>query len=217
MNDFNARMIRIGVITLCAGIIANFIPVMYLWGAYGIIPPLHDIFKIWMLAAVTFAVSWVVQPITFFSLLGTAGSYIGWLAGSVADIRSPAVTMAQKAAGYEAGTPEGDVMAIIGITGSILLSVSVLTIFSVVGANVIEMVPPFVRASFKVILPAVFSAVYVQLASKHLKMGASTIFLAILVTFIAKNVIPIPGWIVNISIIIIGMLVARVQYVKWSK
>lgn len=214
--DFNSRMIRVGTVTLGAGIIANFIPVMYLWLVHGAVPPFADILKIWTVALVTFGVSWFVQPITFFGVLGTSGSYIAWLAGSVADIRCPAVTMAQKVTGYEPGTPEGDVISTIGIAGSIIVSVAMITVFTIVGANVIDILPAFVKESFKVILPAVFGAVYVELASKQLKMGTGTIILALALTAVAGKV-GIPGWLVNIAIILGGILVARVQYVMEAK
>lgn len=215
-SDMISRMIKIGTITLIAGIIANFSPVIYLWLAYGEIPPFQDILKIWTVAIVTFGVSWVVQPITFFSMLGTSGSYIGWLAGSVADIRCPAVTMAQKVTGYEAGTPEGDVMSTLGLTASVMVSVTMITIFTIIGAQVISILPPFIKESFKVILPAVFGAVYVELARKHLKMGLATIILALVISYIGPKV-GIPGWLVNIAIIAAGIVSARVIYKMESK
>jgi len=214
--DLNTRLIKIGAVTLIAGIIANFIPVMYLWLVYGEIPPFQDILKIWTIALVTFGVSWLVQPLAFFSLLGTSGSYIGWLAGSVADIRCPAVTMAQKVTGYEAGTPEGEIISTIGIAGSVLVSVSMITIFTIIGANIIDILPAFIKASFKVILPAVFGAVYVELASKHLKMGAATILVALGFSFLAIK-LGVPGWLLNIAIIGAGIVIARIQYLSETK
>ena len=212
----NAKLIRIGVVTLSAGVVANFVPVIYLWLAYGEIPPLADILKIWTVALVTFGVSWLVQPLTFFSMMGTSGSYIGWLAGSVADLRCPAVTMAQKVSGYEAGTPEGDIISTIGIAGSVLVSVSMITLFTVIGANIIDALPAFIKASFKVILPAVFGAVYVELASKYLKMGAATIAVAIGLSFLALK-FGMPGWLLNIAIIGAGIIIARIQYLSEAK
>ena len=209
----NAKLIRIGVVTLSAGVVANFVPVLYLWLAYGEIPPLADILKIWTVALVTFGVSWLVQPLTFFSMMGTSGSYIGWLAGSVADLRCPAVTMAQKVSGYEAGTPEGDIISTIGIAGSVLVSVSMITLFTIIGANIIDALPAFIKASFKVILPAVFGAVYVELASKYLKMGAATIAVAIGLSFLALK-FGMPGWLLNIAIIGAGIIIARIQYLS---
>ncbi len=91
-----------------------------------------------------------------------------------------------------------------------------ISVFAVVGANVIDVLPPFIKASFKVILPAVFGAVYVELASKHLKMGTATIVLAIAFTLLAKT-LGIPGWVLNIAIIAGGILVARAMYLAEAK
>lgn len=214
--EFNVKAIKIGTITMIAGVIANFVPAIYLYIAYGVIPPTADILKIWTVAAVTFGVSWVIQPITFFSLLGVSGTYIGWLAGSCADIRCPAVTMAQKAAGVEAGTPEGDVISTIGITGSIFMSVSVITFFTLIGMGLIEMLPLFVKTSFKYILPAVFGAVYVQLAGKHLTIGALTIVVGFIIAIIFK-IMAFPDWIMAILIICSGMFIARFQFTRDQK
>jgi len=211
--EFNAKAVRIGMITMIAGVIANFIPAIYLYITYGIMPPVADILKVWTVAAITFGVSWIIQPITFFSLLGVSGTYIGWLAGSCADIRCPAVAMAQKAAGVEAGTPEGDVISTIGLAGSIFMSVTVITFFTIVGMGLIEMLPPFIKTSFKYILPAVFGAVYVQLAGKNLAMGGMTIIAGFVIAAVFK-VFGLPGWIMNILIILSGMLIARYQFLR---
>ena len=213
---FNKKAMKIGTITLICGIIADFIPAIYLYVAYGVMPPIADILKVWTVAAITFGVSWIIQPITFFSLLGVSGTYIGWLAGSCADIRCPAVAMAQKAAGVEPGTPEGDVISTMGLAGSIFTSVTVITFFVLVGMGLIEAMPPFVKSSFKFILPSVFGAVYVQLAGKHLSMGAVTIICGVVLAF-AFKMLALPGWIMNICIICSGMLVARWQFVRDSK
>lgn len=215
-NDFNAKMIKIGTVTLIAGIIANFIPVTYLWLVYGEIPAIPDILKIWTVALVTFGVSWFVQPITFFSMLGLSGSYIGWLAGSVADLRCPAVTMAQKVTGYEPGTREGDVISTIGIAATVFVSLTMIMVFAIIGANIIDLLPPFIKKSFSVILPAVFGAVYVELASKQLNLGALTIVAGLGMAFLAPK-LGVPGWVLNIAIIGVGIFIARMLYLRESK
>ncbi|WP_441562267.1 hypothetical protein ACSZOP_08020 [Colibacter massiliensis] len=214
--EFNKKAIRIGMITMIGGIIANFIPAVYLYAAYGVVPPATDILKVWSIAIVTFGVSWVIQPITFFSLLGVSGTYIGWLAGSCADIRCPAVAMAQKSAGVEAGTPEGDVISTIGIAGSIFTSVAIITFFTVAGMGLIEMLPLAIRNSFKYILPAVFGAVYVQLAGKNLNLGAAAIIVAFIIAILFKTM-AFPGWLMNILIILSAMVLARIQFVWKAK
>lgn len=213
---FRKNQVRIGTITILCGMIANFIPAVFFYLAYGVGPSAGDIVTIWTLAAITYAVSWFIQPVTFFSMLGISGTYIGWLAGNCADIRAPAVTMAQKAAGYEPGTPEGDVMAVIGITGSIFVSVTIITLFTIIGDSVLAMVPPAVTAGFKYILPAVFGAVYAQLSLKHLKVGAITIAIGFVIAYVFKMV-HIPNYVLNIVLILLGVAVSRVEYVRNKK
>ena len=66
--SYNDRVIRVGSAIMIGGIIANFAPAIYLYLAYGLIPPVSDIFKVWTVVAVTFGISWIVQPISYFSL-----------------------------------------------------------------------------------------------------------------------------------------------------
>ena len=88
---------------------------------YGEMPDIATIGKLWLLVASAYGISWIVQPIAYFATLGTAGSYIGWLAGSVGDIRLPAASMAQKVVGVEPGTHEGDVIGTIGTACSVFV------------------------------------------------------------------------------------------------
>jgi len=210
-NDFRERIIRLGVLTVSAGVIANFIPALYMAVVHGVMPPLSDITKIWLVAAAAFGISWIVQVISYFPMLGVGGSYIAWLCGSVADIRLPAATMAQKATNSEQGTPQGDVMAIIGITASVLLSVTILTVFTFIGSAIVPMLPEFVTKAFGFILPAIYGGVYAVLSSKHLNIGLGTIVLACIIAYVAP-MLGIAKWLLSLIIIASGILVARVQY-----
>ena len=124
--------------------------------------------------------------------------------------------MAQKAAGVEAGTPEGDVISTMGLAGSIFTSVAIITFFTILGMGLIEMLPLAVKSSFKYILPAVFGAVYVQLAGKNLSLGAMAIIVGFLIAILFK-IMAFPGWMMNILIIVSAMLLARIQFVYKSK
>lgn len=209
--DFQAQVIRLGTFTLIAGIIANFIPALYLAGVVGVMPQWSDLLTIWAVAFSAFGASWIVQPLSFYPMLGTGGSYISWLCGNVADIRVPAATMAQKVTGSEHGTPRGDIMATIGISGSVLVSVLILTIFTLIGSAIMPMVPPFVKKAFGFVLPAVFGAVYAELSSKQINIGVGTIALATIIVYLAPK-IGIASWLTSLIVIAGGVLVARVQF-----
>ena len=214
--DFNKKLIKLGIISLVFAVVANFIPAIYLWLAYGLIPSVSDIFKIWGLALASLGISWVIQPIAYYSILGTSGTYIAWLAGSVADIRLPAVTMAQKVSGVEAGTHEGDVMSTIGIASSVLISVVFITIFTLIGSKVLTMLPKFVIDSFKYILPALFGAVYIEMSRKNFKAGILTLVLGI-VLMLTANALKFNAALMTIVVVACGILVCRILFVMDKK
>ena len=183
-EQFNAKLVRIGTITILAGIVANFTPAIYVYLRYGIAPSIGTIGQMWVLLAASMGVGWFVQPLSFFPILGTSGTYIAWLAGNVADIRTPASIMAQKSADVEAGTIEGDMISTLGIATSVFVSVSIITFFTFVGASIIPHFPEFVKDSFKFILPTVFAGVYVDLTQKHKKFGLVVIAFCVAVAYI---------------------------------
>jgi small basic protein len=211
--DFSARADKIGKFTLIAGLIANFVPALYLAGVVGVMPQFTDLLQIYAVAFSAFGVSWLVQPLSFYPMLGVGGSYIGWLTGNVADIRVPAATMAQRTAGAEPGSPEGDVMATIGIASSTFVSVAIITLFTLIGAAIMPMVPKFVTKAFGFILPAVFGAVYAELSRKHLKIGVLTIILGLAITFFGPK-LGVPRALVTILVIAGGVAMARVHFLN---
>lgn len=208
--QFKSMLTKIGIITLSFAVIANFVPAIYLWIAYGIAPSGKEILTIWGLAAATYGVSWVIQPIAYFSVLGSSGSYIAWLAGSVADIRLPSVAMAQKVSGYEAGTHEGDVISTIGIAGSVFVSVTMITIFTLIGTQVLPMLPEFITSSFKYILPSLFGAIYMELSSKNIRCGLMALIFGSLFTIFMASIVP--GWALTLIIVFSGILSARIVF-----
>jgi len=213
---FRNRCVKAGQLAVGLCIIANFLPGVYLWAAHGIMPSLGDLFQLWLLAAGAFGVSWIVQPIAYYGAIGTAGSYLSWVVGSVVDIRLPAVTMAQKIADVESGTEEGEVISMLAVAVSVFVSVSMVTVFTIIGTQVIPLLPAFVTGSFNYILPALFGAVYVSLAKKNMRMGLGTLAVAIVVLVLASHT-SIKGAIVNLFVVIMGMVVARIVYVSDQK
>ena len=214
--DYKQRIIRSGQIALIMCIIANFIPGIYLWVAHGIMPSLQDILQIWLLAAGAYAVSWIVQPIAYFGAIGTAGTYLYWVIGSVVDIRLPAALMAQKMADVDPNSEEGECISTMAIAVSVFVSVGMITLFTIIGVQIIPYFPPFITGSFDYILPALFGAVYINLAKKNMRMGIGTLAVAI-VLLIAMSFTSVPGALVNLLVVILGMVVARVVYVSDRK
>ena len=214
--DYKQRIIRSGQIALIMCIIANFIPALYLWISHGIMPSFQDILQIWLLAAGAYAVSWIVQPIAYFGAIGTAGTYLSWVVGSVVDIRLPAALMAQKMADVDPNSEEGECISTMAIAVSVFVSVGMITLFTIIGVQIIPYFPAFITGSFDYILPALFGAVYINLAKKNMRMGIGTLAVAI-VLLILMSFTSVPGALVNLLVVILGMVVARVVYVSDRK
>jgi len=212
-RDFNALVIRLGIATMSAGIVADFLPPLYVWAVYGACPPLADLAKIAVLATTAFGASWVVQLISYFPVLGMPGTYVSFLVGSVAEIRLPASAMAQRVTEVEQGTREAEVISTIAIAGSVLMSAFIITLFTFIGSAVVPLLPKLIQKSFDYILPAVFAAVLLELSRKYINVGLTTLAFAVLFSFAAKA-LSIPGWLWSVCVIAGGVGIARFFYVK---
>jgi hypothetical protein len=214
LEAFNSTLIRLGTVTILAGIVANFLPALYIYMRYGAIPPVGDLVKIWLLVGAAFGVAWIVQPVSFFPLIGTSGSYIAWLAGSVADLRTPASTMAQRSVDVETGTLEGDLVSTIAISTSVFVSVAIITIFTFLGSTLLPLLPAPVKASFNYILPAVFAAVYADLSIKDVKFGLVVLAASIAATILGSKFGVGSAWMYLISVtsgMLLGVLFFKMK------
>ena len=213
---YDQKLVKIGRLTMFFAIIANFIPAVYVGVRYGEMPSIATIGKLWLLVASAYGISWIVQPIAYFATLGTAGSYIGWIAGSVGDIRLPAASMAQKVVGVEPGTHEGDVIGTIGTACSVFVSAGMITLFIAIGSYIVPNLPQFVTDSFNNILPALFGAIYVDIARKDLRAGISGFIAGVLILFVGGK-LGINNGILTVLIVLSGILINRVFFVMDKK
>ena len=214
-SNFNSSLIRLGTITTALAIITNFFPVIYLYFRTGIAPGV-DSMKLFATLAAVYAAAWITMPITYFPVLGTGGSYVGWIAGSVSDIRLPAARMCQKISGYEEGTLEGDIASIMGITASVFVSITIVSIFAIIGASLVPLLPEFVTDSFVYIIPAVFSAIFIDVASKDYLL-AGILFTTGILIVVFLPLLGFPRWSLMPITIILGGFIAYLKFKKDNK
>lgn len=213
---FDKKCLRMGLVTMGAAVIASFLPALYLYFAYGVIPTGADIASLFSMMAASFAVGWLVQPITFYPALGIGASCLSWTTGNVADLRMPAISAAQKAAGIEAGTPEGNVLSAMAAATTNVVTVAFLTVITVVGSGLITLLPEQVTAAFSYIAPAIFGAIVVDYAMKNLKANLPLILSGFLV-YIALKAAGLPTVWITLLVVIIGMLVSRGVFTLQAK
>ena len=216
INDFRKAIIRLGLVMTTVCLAFNFMPAVYSSLTLGIWPSAGDLMKLWLLAAAAFGVGWFVQPISFFPIVGLAGTFIAWICGNVGDLRVPASTMAQKATGCETGTPKAELIGFLGIAASIFTSVTIITFFAIVGTSVMPLLPPFVVKALKFVLPGVLGAVYASLCTADLKLGV----LGLLGCLFGKIVFPkigLPGSFLMLANIILVLALSRGYFMMFLK
>ncbi len=160
---------------------------------------------------------WVVGAIeafTFGPMLGSGGSYLGFVTGNLTNLKVPAALNALQSMDVEANTEEGDVVCTIAIAVSSIVT----TIVLIVGMLLLAPLQPILQSptlapAFDNILPALFGGLAVVFVSKNWKIAVAPLLL-MLILFIAM-----PSLASSVSVLVpVGavftILVSRVLYKK---
>ena len=216
LNKFNSSIKTLGYVFVTIALLCNFVPAVYASITTGVFPAIGDLLTLWVAAASAFGVGYFVQPISFFPMANIAGSFMCWIVGNVGEIRIPAATMAQNVTNAEQGTPKAQVISTVGIGGSIIVSVCMITLFTLIGASIMPLMPKVVLKAFGFVLPCVLGAVYASLASKNIILGA-----IIMISSIAGKmlfpIIGIPGGLIMLLNIILAVIIARIYFITTQK
>src|SRR5512143_4132309 len=122
-NEFSKPIHKVGMVTCGLAIIGMFLPPVWLYLQYGVFPPISAI-MVGMGLALTYAVPFfIIEPISYYPTLGDAGTYMSFLAGNISNMRLPCAAVAQSVAGVEEGTKKAELIACVGISISIQLSI----------------------------------------------------------------------------------------------
>ena len=152
-------------------------------------PGWNNILTGWMYVASMFAIYSVVEPICYFPILGLPGTYMSFLSGNIGNMRVPCAVVAQESLGVEPGTKKAELIATLGIAGSIFTNTIMVTIAAIGGAALMSVFPPVVLTAFKYVSSAIFGAMFAMFASKNLKYGAFA--LVVVMAMLLSKAIPV--------------------------
>lgn len=213
---------RIGQFTLTIAMILSFLPFIYVALRYNVMPPSGAIAVGIFNVSSAFVVAWIVEPISYFPALGTAGSYMGILAGSIGQMRVPAALVAKEVAGVEENTQEAEIIATCGIAGSVFMNIIITTLTALAGAVIISFLPEIVlRVMSAYILPAIFGAVLAMFTTKgKIQITIPVVILTLGINYLVK-IGAMPSLLSKFTMlicVIIGIVVARIEYKQgWAK
>ncbi|MEG2789247.1 MAG: hypothetical protein RR942_15650 [Romboutsia sp.] len=185
-NEYMPSIVKWGKITLLLGIILSFAPIFVVSVIMGYMPPVDAIIAGAAAQIGAFGVLYVVEPISYFPILGVPGTYLSFLAGNIGNMRVPCSITAQESAGVQTGTEKGSVVSTIGISISIIVNIIILTIGIFLGSSILAALPESITNALNLILPALFGAVFGQFAIKDLRLGIIALVIAGIMTSIVR-------------------------------
>lgn len=221
MDDLQTRWVKpvntIGRITVFVGMLLCFAPFLYLVLMYDAMPTWEQVFVGTLGVISAFGVVYFVEPIAFFPALGTAGTYMSFLAGAIGQQRVPAAVVAKNVAEVEDGSHEAELVAICGIAGSVYFNITLMTIAAIAGTFILAVLPDVVmNAITTYILPVVFGAVLAMFAKGREKLLIPIMVFTIGIQMLNRaGVIPLmASRFIMLFCVIFGVAAARVMYKK---
>ena len=186
-NEYTPYIIKWGMSTTLIGVLLSFAPVAVLYFVYGIMPPWSAVITGTIMQVSVSGVFYVVEPVSYFTILGIPGTYMSFLSGNIGNLRVPCSAIAQDAAGVEKGTPEGSIISTIGVATSVLVNIILLSIGVALGTSILSMLPKPVYDSLNFLLPAIFGAILGQQTVKNPKIALIAIPLGLVMTLLYKG------------------------------
>ena len=203
---------RWGKITNSMGILLGFVPVIYLGIRYGLWPQFGPVLSGWISIAGVIGISWIMQPIQFFPILGVAGTYMSNISGNISNMRVPCSIAAEQAAGVEPGTPEAEICATLGSAVSTFINIVILAMGVIGGAAAMSALPTSVTGALDYLLPALMGACLVMVSWDKPKLIPLGIGVAFVVRLLLTYVLPGLSSFIDILSIFGTIAVALVLY-----
>lgn len=175
-------------------------------------PPIEGILKGFLSVAPIFWTVGVIEVFTYVPMLGTGGSYLGFVTGNLSNLKVPCALNAMSRANVQACTEEGEVISTIAIATSALVNTAIIA----VGVLLLAQIEPFLESpvlqpAFANILPALFGALAVVYVSKNWKIALAPLVFMIVLFVMVPSLASSVGILVPVgALIAIG--VARVLY-----
>lgn len=186
-DSYIPSIIRWGKLTMALGIVTMFLPPLVFSAFFGYWPPLSAILAGTLAQVSVSGAFYVVEPISYFPILGIPGTYMTFLSGNTSNMRLPCASVAQEAAGVEFGSRQGSIISTIGIAVSIVMNIVILTIGAVGSNAILAILPEAVKSALNFLLPALFGAVFGQFAVTRPKLAGVSLVLVLAINWLNKN------------------------------
>ncbi|HBW38134.1 MAG: membrane protein [Peptococcaceae bacterium BRH_c23] len=185
-SDYLPYINKWGKITNWLGVLASFGPALVLLVVFDIVPPFSAIITAFIAIASAVGIFWIIEPMSYFPIIGVAGTYMAFITGNISNLRVPAAAVSQKVAGVDPGSKEGAIVATLGMAVSVIVNIVILAVGVFAGTVILSKLSPEVVAAFNYLLPSLFGAIFIQFALMKLNLAPIALGIGLALTFALK-------------------------------
>lgn len=186
---------RWGPITLAAGLILATAVPLYLLVVVDVDVSFGQILNGYLAVLAVYGAFYVVEPLSYFPILGPAGMYQAFLIGNLANKLIPAAVVAQDIVDAKPGTKRGSFTATAAISGAAFVhAISMVIFVAIFGTWLVSVIPESITEVTQLyVLAAIMGGVTVQLAYSLKNPRATIVALAVaaFVIFVVTPLVPV--------------------------
>jgi len=181
---------------------------------YNAWPDWQFVFKGLLGVAPIFWTVGIIEVFTYAPMLGTGGTYLGFITGNLTNLKVPAALNAMEAAKVEATSEEGEVISTIAIASSAIVTTLVIALgVLMLGYLQPLLESPVLAPAFDNILPALFGGLGVVYISKNWKIAIAPLLFMLILFLLVPSLASSVGVLVPVgALVAIG--VSRWLYKK---
>lgn len=214
MNDYINKTHRYGKIWMIVTLLLFLAIPTAICYHLGVSPKLGLIAKGLSTVALVFYPTAVLEVLTYSPLLGTGGTYLGFVTGNITNLKLPVALNSMESAGVDPNTEKGEIISTISIAVSsivttIIIAVSILAFYPVLH-NITDPDSVFAPA-FQQVTPALFGALCASYLAKHWRI--SILPIAVLVIILLFNGTLGTGVLIPIGVVV-SLAGAHLMYKK---
>lgn len=181
-----------GPITMSMGLLVSLLAVLYLAFGSGLGITMGDLGTAVGPVLATFAIIAVIEPVSYFPILGRSAMYQAFMIGNISNKLLPAAIVAQVNLNEKPGTRRAELIAGAAIIGAVIIHLVTLALFvGLLGTLLVSALPPAITAVARAyILPAIFGAVLLQVVVS-MKAPRTTIVAVLVAGLMVFAVVPL--------------------------
>lgn len=168
---------------------------------------------------ILYCVVGAVETFTYTPMLGSGGTYLGFVTGNLSNLKVPCALNCMEQAGVEKGTEEAEIVSTISIAVSSIVTMVIL----ILGVVLISFLTPVfenetLAPAFDNVLPALFGGMAVVYISKNWKISVIPCVLMLLVFIISSYATgsgDLAGTLIGVMVpvgVIVTLVSSRIMY-----